>query len=726
VWAFLGRWLRQREVWGFVLTALGTLTVISLTTRDQGKLSETWSLALRQAFGVGVYPVALVAIASGLFLMVQNPLHYEFRPRWQAIVGWELLFFFGLGLIHIAGDGSPLALAQQGKRGGYIGWAFWRITVPYLGKASGILLMLALMLWGLFLVVGAPWNVWVWRARWGLAQVSTRWRARIVKRRLAARARLAPATEPARADSSAPKPVGAPGRPRPARAVAKLSSPVAEPPFLHAAAPEGALPSLDMLTPDTAADRDDVDARHRAQIIEETLAAFGVPAQVVEWSRGPVVTQFGVEPGFVERSDHEGNLRRHKMRVNKILSLQNDLALALAAAPIRIEAPVPGRAMVGIEVPNDTKALVGLRDVLESPQFCQLRSNLRIALGRDVSGAPVVTDLSSMPHLLIAGATGTGKSICLNSIIVSLLFQNTPEQLRLLLIDPKRVELTGYDGIPHLIAPTVVDVHKVVAALRWTVREMENRYREFARVGARNLSAYNKGAPKHGQAPLPMIVVVIDELADLMLASPEDVERTICRIAQMARATGIHLVIATQRPSVDVVTGLIKANFPARISFAVSSQVDSRVILDTPGAEKLLGRGDMLYMAPDSPKLQRIQGCFVSDQEVRSLVRFWRKRAAPALPDGPESKAPPWDDATQAESEDDDLLPRAIALVRERQHASASFLQRQMRIGYPRAARLIDQLEEAGVVGPAETGGRSRVVLDANGAPLAPVNGAEE
>lgn len=711
--AFVARWARQREVWGFILTALGALTIISLTTRDQGQLSEAWSLALRQVFGVGVYPLALLAVATGLFLMVQNPLHYRFQPRWQAVVGWELLFFFGLGLIHIAADAAPLALARQGKWGGYIGWAFWRLTVPYLGKAPGILLMLAFMLWGLYLVVGAPWSLWLWRARWALAQVGTRWRARIVKRRLA-RARLTPVTASPSPASPAPSRMAKSRAPRPPRPAPAPK----EPSFLHPPAPEGSLPSLEMLTPDTTADGDDADARQRAQIIEETLAAFGVPAQVVEWNRGPVVTQFGVEPGFVERPDRQGNLRRYKMRVNKILSLQNDLALALAAAPIRIEAPVPGRSMVGIEVPNDARTLVGLRGVLESPAFRQMPSSLRIALGRDVSGAPVVADLASMPHLLIAGATGTGKSICLNALIISLLFQNTPEQLRLLLVDPKRVELTRYNGIPHLIAPAVVDVEKVVAALRWTVREMENRYREFARVGARNLGAYNKGALQRGQTPLPLIAVVIDELADLMLASPEEVERTICRIAQMARATGIHLVIATQRPSVDVVTGLIKANFPARISFAVSSQVDSRVILDVPGAEKLLGRGDMLYMAPDSPKLQRIQGCFVSDQEVRAVVRFWRERAVAASPAEPESEAPPWEEMAPTEGEEDDLLQEAIALVRERRQASASFLQRQMRIGYPRAARLIDQLEEAGVIGPAETGGRSRVVLDNSDAPM--------
>jgi S-DNA-T family DNA segregation ATPase FtsK/SpoIIIE len=300
----------------------------------------------------------------------------------------------------------------------------------------------------------------------------------------------------------------------------------------------------------------------------------------------------------------------------------------------------------------------------------------------------------------------------LNAVIVSLLYQNTPDDLRLLLIDPKRVELTKYNGIPHLLAPVVIDIERMVVALRWVTREMERRYRQFAQAGARDLKAYNKNAKAKGQDILPVIVIVIDELADLMLAASDDIERTICRLAQMARATGIHLVIATQRPSVDVVTGLIKANFPARISFAVTSQIDSRVILDTPGAEKLLGRGDMLFMAPDSAKLLRTQGCFVSDKEIEAVSMFWRSKILEETKE-PLEEAPPWEGMSlEKEGSDDAVLRQAIELVRERKRASASFLQRHLRVGYPRAARLMDQLEKLGVVGPAETGGRSRIVLE--------------
>jgi DNA segregation ATPase FtsK/SpoIIIE, S-DNA-T family len=352
-----------------------------------------------------------------------------------------------------------------------------------------------------------------------------------------------------------------------------------------------------------------------------------------------------------------------------------------------------------------------LHGVLASNTFRKLHSPLRIALGRDVSGEPVVADLAAMPHLLLAGTTGSGKSVCLNAIIASLLFNNTPNQLRMILVDPKRVEMSKYNGVPHLLAPVVTEIEQVIVALRWVTREMERRYAQFATVGARNLEGYNKLAKSKQIEPLPMIVVVVDELADLMMAAPDDVERTLCRLAQMARATGIHLVIATQRPSVDVVTGLIKANFPARISFAVTSQIDSRVILDVPGAEKLLGRGDMLFMAPDSPKLQRIQGCFVSDTELEALVAFCRDNAREE-PDATPQPAP-WEEMTlEEEGSDDALIQQATELVRNHSQASASFLQRQMRIGYPRAARLIDQLEKMGIVGPPEVGGRSRTVLD--------------
>jgi S-DNA-T family DNA segregation ATPase FtsK/SpoIIIE len=417
--------------------------------------------------------------------------------------------------------------------------------------------------------------------------------------------------------------------------------------------------------------------------------------------------------------------------VSRIVALTNDLALALSAAPIRIEAPIPGRPYVGIEVPNSITALVSLRSIMEAEIFQTDRSPLKFALGRDVAGQPIVVDLVSMPHLLIAGATGSGKSVCINAIISCFLTTHTPETLRLLMVDPKMVELTNYNGVPHLLAPVVVELERVVDVLNWAAREMDRRYKVFSRLGVRNLVGYNELMVSQGEKIMPYIVIIIDELADLMMIAPDQVERTVTRIAQMARATGIHLIIATQRPSVDVVTGLIKANFPARAAFAVTSQVDSRVILDTPGAERLLGRGDMLFMAPDTSKLQRLQGVFVSDRELARLVHYWKgshvvdeasqpssDTASATAPTSPEASQPVqrplWADfkaKAEATDQGDDLLPKAIEVVRSHNRASISLLQRRLRIGYARAARLIDMMEEQGLIGPDEGGGRSRQVL---------------
>ncbi|HEY3290363.1 MAG TPA: DNA translocase FtsK [Anaerolineae bacterium] len=522
------------------------------------------------------------------------------------------------------------------------------------------------------------------------------------------------------------------------------------------------LPDIEtMLEPGNDATLKEVDIRKRAQVIEETLSAFGVPGRVVEVNRGPTITQFGVEPGFIEMKGG----KQVKVKVSRIAGLADDLALALSAQRIRIEAPVPGRAIVGVEVPNGDTSLVSLRDVMEADEFSQLarKTPLRLGLGQDVSGHPVVADMTTMPHLLIAGTTGAGKSVCVNAIIVALLCYNTPEDLRFLMVDPKRVELTGYNGIPHLIAPVVVDLEKVNAVLTWTTREMENRYRTFAKHGARNIVDYNqKVADFVGPhrpddlKKLPYIVVVIDELADLMMLAPDETEKTICRLAQMARATGIHLIIATQRPSVDVVTGLIKANFPARIAFTVATSVDSRVILDTPGAEKLLGRGDMLVVTPESSLPTRAQGCWVSNEEINRVVRHWRAqvggdnagkdpitavmtgpstpmsgtldsdaRPAPVADLGggftPPAGAITWDEAralTEAATDtggsgsgDDKLYQDAVATVRLQGKASISLLQRRLRIGYTRAARLIERMEERGIVGPNKPGEQFREVL---------------
>jgi S-DNA-T family DNA segregation ATPase FtsK/SpoIIIE len=467
--------------------------------------------------------------------------------------------------------------------------------------------------------------------------------------------------------------------------------------------------------------RNEAAEKDRARVIEETLASFGAPAKVVDTSPGPTITQFGVEPQYIESRGS-----RTRVRVSKIASLADDLALALSARTIRIQAPVPGKGYIGIEVPNEEVSLVVLRDVIESEAFKRLKSPLRFALGQNVAGNAMAADLSVMPHLLIAGATGSGKSVCVNALICCLLMHNTPDTLRMVMVDPKRVELTGYNGIPHLLTPVVVELEKVVTALQWILREMDARYQKLAEAGCRNIKEYNAKMTSQAGMKLPYLVVVIDELADLMMLAPDDTERSITRLAQLARATGIHMVIATQRPSVDVVTGLIKANLPARIAFAVASGVDSRVILDQPGAERLLGRGDMLFQSPDAPAPIRLQGVFVSDNEIFSLVNYWRalagyaqtpSMAADGTPDGSSSVLPLkqmtfWEEDDMSDEPDDPLYDEAVDLVRRQGRASISMLQRRLRIGYTRSARLVEAMEDRGIVGEPHPGTGTREVLD--------------
>ncbi|MFL5696951.1 MAG: DNA translocase FtsK [Ktedonobacteraceae bacterium] len=484
-----------------------------------------------------------------------------------------------------------------------------------------------------------------------------------------------------------------------------------------------------------------------AKLIQDTLRSFRIEADVrpEDISVGPTVIRFGIRPTGkpamkldekgkpVPIKDASGNIvYEMRTRVSRIMALQNDLALVLEAKSIRMEAPVPGRPYVGVEIPNKNSRLVTLREVLESKEYqaARAKSKIAIALGKDVAGAVRVGDLARMPHLLIAGATGAGKSVCINAIVASILSQATPEDVRLLMVDPKMVELIMYNGIPHLLAPVVTEVEKVVGLLKRAITEMERRYRLFSKLGVRNLDGYRKLRAErisHGDSSmenLPAIVIIIDELADLMMAAPEEVEGMICRLAQLARATGIHLVIATQRPSVDVITGLIKANIPTRISFMVSSSIDSRTIIDMGGAERLLGRGDMLYLPADAGKPERIQGAFLADDEAEKLIAYWRQEVtahAAAANRGQPAAAPPpevepgWE-ITEHVSDDfeleDDLLEKAEEVVREYERASISLLQRRLRIGYSRAARLIDLLEERGVIGSSEVGGRSREVLD--------------
>ncbi len=467
------------------------------------------------------------------------------------------------------------------------------------------------------------------------------------------------------------------------------------------------LPPIDILEKGVEIEYGKADNVQRAKLIEDALASYGVSAKVTQINVGPTVTQFGIEPGWDIKTkkvksrgdngeiiDTEEEVSRTRVKVDKITSLSNDLALALSAPTLRIEAPVPGKPVVGIEVPNTSFGTVSLRGVIESNPFQKIlgRSKLALAMGQGAGGESVSGDLAKMPHLLIAGATGSGKTVCLNAVICCLLMYNTPFDTKLIMIDPKRVELTQFNSLPHLAAPVIVDTQKALNTMRWLNQEMDKRYQELASAGSRNIEGYNKD--KQGKDKLPNLVLVIDELADLMMAGFDEVEHILCRLAQLARAVGIHLVVATQRPSVDVVTGLIKANFPTRVSFAVTSQVDSRTILDFGGAEKLLGRGDMLYMPTEAAKPKRLQGCYVSDPEVERLVYFWGSQKPEDMPDQLKIDELSAFSVKQDKHPKDPLLESALQLADEHTNISTSFLQRKLHIGYPRAARLMEQLEE--------------------------------
>lgn len=494
----------------------------------------------------------------------------------------------------------------------------------------------------------------------------------------------------------------------------KKASPTTPPPALEeslAATIPGATPGvweyppLALLSDSVGGKADRGDVKKNADIIEQTLDSFGIKARVAEVNGGPAVTQYALAISL-------------GTKLTKITTLQNDLALALAAptGQIRIEAPIPGRNLVGIEIPNHTPEFVSLRTMLASKQFKNHPSKLAVGLGLNVAGEPVVADIGKMPHTLIAGSTGSGKSVAINAFLCTILFRASPEEVKLLLVDPKRVELTGFNGIPHLLTPVIVDPAQVVSALRWALKEMERRYKLFAEVGVRNIQAYNELS---GFQALPYLLIVIDELADIMLFAPNDVEDAITRLAQMARATGIHLIISTQRPSTDVITGLIKANIPCRIAFNVASMVDSRVILDTPGAEKLLGKGDMLYIPPEQAKPTRIQGTYVSDKEIETLITYLKQQGVqPTYDDAVTEKYQPGKPTPGAipgpsGTEVDELFEEAVRIVTVNDRASASLLQRRLSIGYARAARIIDQLQHHQVVSPAE-GSKPRDVLMKN------------
>jgi len=714
---------------GLVLLVLGALLLLAVLGVTHGKVVDAGAAMLRRWFGFGRFIVAGAVFAAGWLLLLWRKNQARHVSILRVIVV-EIAFFLLVGSLSAFFKDSVSTVNAGTSAGGISGYgiAFPLISLITRIPAGILLLVLGLiaLLFGFDLVGKLD--------RWAKTKLGEPVQT----------VQQPPKIQEAQPSISIAKPQPVPVEQKPLRKplgqaqlplqyrknYAEMEEDEVQAPIKYHR-PEG-LPPLTLLENEKTVATNQATINMNAGLLEKTLTEFGVPAKVVGYRVGPTVTQYAVEPGYIEKF---GQDEKQKVRISKISGLSKDLALALKAERLRIVAPVPGKSYVGVEVPNTEHMLVRLRPLLESEEFARINSPLAIPLGRGVSGEPIVSDLSTMPHLLIAGTTNSGKSICIASITMSLVLNNHPDDLKLVMIDPKRVELKRFSGLPHLYGEVETEVERIMGVLRWATTEMENRYRLLETIRARNLDSFNAKMAKAGKPKLPRIVILIDELADLMLNSAEQTQDQIVRLAQKARAIGIHLVVATQRPSVDVVTGVIKANFPTRIAFTVASQVDSRVILDQPGAETLLGRGDMLFMHPETG-LQRSQGVMITDSEIRSVIKWWaentdtRHKQQLDLP-APEPAKPvvkpsettaavpveenaPWEEViqeSQPEDSDETLINQAIELVRRSRRASASYLQRHMRLGYPRAAWLIDQLEARGVLGPAQSGGKDREIL---------------
>jgi S-DNA-T family DNA segregation ATPase FtsK/SpoIIIE len=702
-----------KDIAGIILLVLASLTLFSLIGLTSGAWLTPWASWLRRWFGSGSVFFVLAFGIGGLFLIRKEADDFSAND-WGRIIWLEVSAFAVLALLSII-NGNSLERAEAGADGGLVGWGiaeFLELLVRSLPQGLANFLIVATIL--ILLILGILFG-------FGLF-------GKVI---LKLEESLEKAAEPASGIFSDQPGVSigrikaepsvslqkkkqtqfnkTPHIPEEHRKKFKIED-RKDDKVIEPKSRDVRLPPLDILLGGDSIKPNERHINQTAGLIEKTLAEFGIPAKVVGFKVGPTITQFAVEPGYVERPGTNGEEGRQKVRVSQISTLQRDLTLALSAERLRIQAPVPGRSYVGIEVPNKKSILVRLKPLLETEAFHKLKSPLSIALGRDVSDHPVVADLVRMPHLLIAGTTGSGKSVCIAAIATCLAMNNTPEDLRIVMIDPKMVELVRFNGLPHLYGKVETKLDRIAGVLRWIVVEMQQRYKLLEEVRARDIDSYNRKVRRRKDFEhLPRIVVLIDELADLMMIAAEHTEATLVRLAQMARATGIHLVIATQRPSTDVVTGLIKANFPARISFTVASGTDSRVILDVGGAETLLGRGDMLFLNPEEGAPIRTQGVMISDKEIENVIDYWQQSWSDEILDDS-----PWDliveeGATQVDQ--DELVDLAIQLIRETGRASTSMMQRRLKVGYPRAARLMDELEDLGIVGSSRGGGREREIL---------------
>ncbi|KUK69807.1 MAG: ftsK [Anaerolineae bacterium 49_20] len=706
----------SRYFWDFtgvISIALGLILFLSFVGVTSGAFITPLTAFFSLWFGWGRYLIALILVYVGSRVLRWHK-HPPTKLPIGKIVAIEMAFFLSLGLASIIYGGSPSEAEVGLDPGGIIGWGIAEIFRNLVGPTFGFVIIFILLLIALFSAL---------RLFFRLEKFVDKQMGKFV-------------LQPGKAAESSYDEKPSVLTEEEVEGQEKIEQPkktvwlppefrkTFDTPTLADEQPKGPverspeLPPLGLLLRGDTYKPDKRTINMTAGLIEKTLDEFGIPAKVVGFRTGPTVTQFAVEPGYIDKSDDD----RQKIRVSQISSLQRDLALALSAERLRIEAPVPGKSYVGIEIPNANSASVQLRPLIESEAFQRVNSPLALTLGRDVAGRPVVSDLATMPHLLIAGTTGSGKSVCITALTACLVMNNTPEELKLAMIDPKRVELMRFNGLPHLMGNVETEIERILGVLRWATTEMDYRYKLLEKARARNIDSYNHKMERQNKAKLPKIVILIDELADLMISAPDQTEHAVIRLAQKARAIGIHLILATQRPSTDVVTGLIKANFPTRISFTVASSIDSRVILDTSGAETLLGKGDMLFLHPEIGLPMRAQGAIVSDNELNKIIRWWKKQEKsdekieekPAQARYDDTEAPPWEEKIGKEDENDEdelLIKEAIALIKAEGHASASYFQRQLRIGYPRAARLVDQLEEMGVIGSSQGGGREREIL---------------
>lgn len=739
-----------QDLLGILLLAFGAVLLLAVLGLTKGGFITPLVMILKQSFGIGRFFVALAVLVAGASLLLWRKSEAK-HVKITRVLLLELSFFLLLGVFSCFIDMSgSLAEAVSKIRaglsvGGIVGFGLSILLVNVLGRVGAGFVLLALSLVLFLYGSNQLHNLERWAARKaGLKQLPSmeRWNREALpmqEETLALPEKVEEPVEevftetvirPRKAEASAPviKEKAAQEkvtvlRPSTRSARHKVQSNVAE--------RSGELPPLNLLAVEKMVAANQATINMNAGLLEKTLEEFGVPARVIGYRVGPTVTQYAVEPGYLDKAGDE----KHKVRISQISTLSRDLALALKAERLRIEAPVPGESYVGVEVPNSEVSTVRLRSLLESPEFLSMKGPLVLPLGRDVSGLPVISDLSSMPHLLIAGTTNSGKSVCIQAITLSLVMNNHPDELKLVMIDPKRVELNRFNGLPHLFGQVETNTDRIMAVLRWATTEMDVRYQKLEKVQARNLDTYNNRMRKSGKEIMPRVVILIDELADLMMSAREETETALVRLAQKARAVGMHLVVATQRPSTDVITGLIKANFPTRIAFTVASSTDSRIILDANGAETLLGKGDLLFLHPRTGIPQRAQGAMVSDKEIQNVLDWWAKNGVIEKQSIPveafekptetmvgsvqtaeeEEEEAPWEAIVLEESEkdsDEGIITEAIALVRKQKRASASFLQRQLRIGYPKAAWLIDQLEARGVIGPAQSGGREREILE--------------